>query len=162
LIVISGRVRPPGVLFSLETFMADRIVPDTPQIELDYDLQRTLKWCEEHGTLFKITAEDGLLAVSAKCENIYADYVVEPPFNAQSLGNAVWAAIFAVKHGTEFHKKFGHYPPVAGGDPTPGVGDSNPQQNVGPARPGRESRPGDNGSVSEPAAPSLHTGKGVT
>jgi hypothetical protein len=59
---------------------------------------------------FGVTVNNSLLMVTARCDNIYAEYEVAPPYDAKSLGDAVWAATYAVKHGTEFHEKHGQFP----------------------------------------------------
>jgi len=78
--------------------------------ELDYDLQKVLTWCRDKGVTFKVSDEGGLLTISAECDNISADYAIEEPFGSLTLGNAMWAALFAVKHGTEFHQRLGFTP----------------------------------------------------
>jgi hypothetical protein len=82
------------------------------EAQLDFDLERTLRWCAANKVSFNVASEVGLLSVTARCENVSADYVVETPYSAASVGNAVWASLFAVKHGTEFHRRVGFFPPV--------------------------------------------------
>jgi hypothetical protein len=82
------------------------------ETQLDFDLEKTLRWCAENGVTFNVKSEVGLMSIAARCENVSSDYVVEPPYSAASVGNAMWAALFAVKHGTEFHRRMGYFPPI--------------------------------------------------
>lgn len=92
--------------------------------ELDYDLGKTLKWCAENEVTFKVTYETGKPAITAKCGFVFAQYLVDEPLDAGAVGNAVWASLFAVKHGTQFHERYGHYPPVADSDRAKEAGNS--------------------------------------
>lgn len=82
------------------------------ETQLDFDLEKTLKWCAENGVVFSVKSEVGLMSIAARCENVSSDYVIEQPYSAASVGNAMWAALFAVKHGTEFHRRVGYFPPI--------------------------------------------------
>jgi hypothetical protein len=77
---------------------------------LDYDLEKTLNWCVNNEVSFTVTTEDGLVAITAQRQNISASYVIEYPYDAKKLGEAVWACLFSVKHGTEFHAVHGDFP----------------------------------------------------
>jgi hypothetical protein len=79
---------------------------------LDYDLKKTLEWCAANGVVFGVTTHGDTLAITAKRSNIFAEYIIDEPFDAKSIGDAMWAALFSVKHGTEYHAEFGHFPPV--------------------------------------------------
>lgn len=84
---------------------------------LDYDLKKTLEWCVENGVVFRITNSGGLLAVTAQLERVFAEYPVEEPLDAARLGNATWAALFSVKHGTDLHREHGQLPPIEAASP---------------------------------------------
>lgn len=85
------------------------------ELQVDYNLQKTLEWCAENEVVFGVTNEVGIITITARNKNIYAEYAVDEPYDARALGNAAWAALYAVKHGSQFHERFGHYPPVGGG-----------------------------------------------
>lgn len=82
--------------------------------DLDYDLGKTLDWCAKNLVSFQITNTGDVKTVVAQLDNIATQYII-PENTPAALGNAVWAALFAVKHGTEFHAKYGQHPPVSSG-----------------------------------------------
>ena len=79
----------------------------------EYDLTKTLEWCADNEVFFQITNHSGVMAITARRDNIFAEYTIHRT-DAEDVGRAVWAALFAVKTGTEFHGRYGHYPPAPG------------------------------------------------
>lgn len=79
---------------------------------MNRDPQKTLDWCVEHEVTFKLTKTADQLVVTARCDNIAAEYFVDQPYTEYTIGRAIQAALFAVKEGSEFHSKFGHFPPT--------------------------------------------------
>ena len=82
--------------------------------EPDPDLFGVLAWAASD-VAFTVADVGGVLAIQARCNNISSEYKINEPYSGPQLGAAVWAALFAVKHGTEHHERFGFFPPV----PTP-------------------------------------------
>jgi hypothetical protein len=83
----------------------------------DHDLPEVLAWCAKNEVNFKITNRDGPLAITAQNGAIRAEYHIgDGDVGPEAVGQAVWAALFAVQHGSEFNAQFGSYPPVKEGD----------------------------------------------
>jgi hypothetical protein len=78
----------------------------------DSDLFRVLGWCAANDITFTIVVDvAGSFVVQAHCKNTSSEYKINEPYSGPQLGAAVWAALFAVKHGTEHHEQFGFFPP---------------------------------------------------
>jgi hypothetical protein len=77
----------------------------------DPDLAAVLAWVAANDATFSIGNIGGTLVVQARCNNISSEYKINEPYSGPQLGAAVWASLFAVKHGTEYHKRFGFFPP---------------------------------------------------
>lgn len=119
-------------------------------MSLDYDLQKTLEWCAANDVVFQVTNETGKVAITARRGPIFAEYLIDEPFDAGQLGNATWATLFSVKHGSQFHERFGSYPPV-------GSGVAPAAEGSGEAGVANGARPnGDSAEVND-AAPNLST-----
>jgi hypothetical protein len=83
----------------------------------DHDLPSVLAWCAKNEVNFKITNRDGPLAITAQHGAIRSEYHIgDGDVGSEAVGQAVWAALFAVQHGSEFNTQFGIYPPVREGD----------------------------------------------
>ena len=80
------------------------------------DFDSLLAWSNEHNVVFKLTAQNGILAVTARCANIFAEYPIGEPVGPGTVGQALWASLYSVKHGSEFHAQFGSNPPIGEGD----------------------------------------------
>ncbi|MHC4299390.1 MAG: hypothetical protein ACYS7Y_19105 [Planctomycetota bacterium] len=76
------------------------------------DNSQLLKWCADNGIHIKIVDSDGTLLVTAVNRNISAAYAVHPPVGHAALGTALWAAIRAVRDGTEHEASLRGNPPV--------------------------------------------------
>ena len=81
---------------------------------VEYDLKKTLEWCEANEVSFKIVVEGGLLAVTGRRRNISATYPIGEPVGPTAVGQAIYAALYSVERGSKFHAEFGDFPPVGG------------------------------------------------
>jgi hypothetical protein len=90
---------------------------------MEFSLKKTLEWCEANGVVFKVSIEAGLLAIAGRNGNIFAEYTIDETCTPEAVGQAVYAALYSVKQGSEFHAKHGHFPPVSPSTGPPEVGD---------------------------------------
>jgi len=77
---------------------------------VELELKNILGWCKDNDVAFKITDKDGLLAVSASLRNMSAEYAVKLPATTTTLGHAIWASLYTIRHATEFHRREGFIP----------------------------------------------------
>jgi hypothetical protein len=76
--------------------------------------KKTLEWCAANEVSFKVIVKDGGMAVTGRRRNIASIYDIREPFGPEEVGQAVYAALFAVERGTKFHAEFGDLPPDRG------------------------------------------------
>ena len=87
-----------------------------------HDFNDTIKWCIENEITLTFSVQAGLLAVTARGGNIAAHFAIDGEPGQGSVGAAVLNAIHSVEHGTKFHQRFGHFPPIE--EPTGGAADN--------------------------------------
>jgi hypothetical protein len=75
--------------------------------EFEVIMNEVLKWCAENEVTIKITDEDGLLAVTAKYTNLFAEYAIPEPCSPEAVGRTVHAACYSVKCGAEYRERHG-------------------------------------------------------
>jgi hypothetical protein len=90
---------------------------------MEIDLKKILAWCEENEVAFKITIDAGLLSVAGRNGNLFAEYPIEEPFTPETVGQALCAALYSVKCGTEYHATNGYLPDFGGAASPSEVGD---------------------------------------
>jgi hypothetical protein len=70
------------------------------------DFIDALKWADENNVWITINKlEDNTFVVDGRCERIQTEYPFTSP---EDLGTAIWAVIYALKTGTDYHGAVGY------------------------------------------------------
>lgn len=80
---------------------------------MEFDLKKTLEWCEANNVVFGLSIVDGLLSITGRKGNIFAEYAIDTECTPEAVGQAVYAALFSVQQGSKFHAEFGHMPSIS-------------------------------------------------
>lgn len=81
-------------------------------MQVDHNPVTILQWCAENGVSFGITKMGDVMSIKAKTDNVNAEYVIDESCHPDAMGKALYMALLATKHGVEYHRKHGYFPPV--------------------------------------------------
>jgi len=74
-----------------------------------YEFSEMVEWARTNELVFKIVREEDFIVVHAELGRISADYQFDPNSTSE-FGGAAWAAMCAVRAGSEFHAIHGFTP----------------------------------------------------
>ena len=72
-------------------------------------LIQTLNWCVQNDVLFRVTINNGVLHIEAFRANVSSEWPIRAG-TIESVSDALYASLFSVKEGTEFHRAHGEMP----------------------------------------------------
>lgn len=73
------------------------------------NLVSVLNWCALHETTFQITIKNGILHIRAGGDTLWSEWPIREG-TVESVVAAMYAALYSVQAGTEFHEEYGFMP----------------------------------------------------